>query len=133
MWVDPVSQHQFRPRSKNGDQSRLGSLIQPRAKNRLTRIQEAIMRALRAWCAVVLFAAVGCVSSGNASGKLSNTERLALLGKATVDVTDAIKTGLGKAPGRVADTELRSKNGKVVWEIDIVSPDGKFTEVDVDA
>ena len=91
------------------------------------------MRVLATWCAVVLFVAVGCASSGNASGKLSNTERLALLGKATVDVTDAIKTGLGKAPGRVVDTELRSKNGKVVWEIDIASPDGKFTEVDVDA
>jgi uncharacterized membrane protein YkoI len=45
----------------------------------------------------------------------------------------AIKTGLGKAPGRVVDTELRSRNGKVVREIDIVSPEGKFTEVDVDA
>jgi len=85
------------------------------------------------WCAVVSFAAVGCVSSGNASGKLSDTERLALLGKTTVDVTEAIKTGLGKVPGRVVDTELRSKNGKIVWEIDIASPDGKFAEVDVDA
>jgi uncharacterized membrane protein YkoI len=73
------------------------------------------------------------MSSGSASGKLSDSERLALVGKATVDVTDAIKTGLGKVPGRVVDTELRSKSGKVVWEIDIVSPEGKFTEVDVDA
>jgi uncharacterized membrane protein YkoI len=108
-------------------------LIHPRAKNRLTDIQEAIVRVLIAWCAVVLFAAVGCVSSGNASGKLSDTERLALLGKATVDATDAIKTGLGKTPGRVVDSELRSKNGKVVWEVDIVSPEGNLTEVDVDA
>lgn len=91
------------------------------------------MRALTTWCGVVFFAALGCVSSGNAPSKLSNTERLALLGKATLDVSEAIKTGLGKAPGRVVDTELRSKNGKVVWEIDIVSPEGKFTEVDVDA
>lgn len=91
------------------------------------------MRVITAWCAMVSFAAVGCMSSGNASGKLSNPERVALLGKATVDATDAIKTGLGKSPGRVVDTELRSKNGKVVWEIDIVSPEGKFTEVDVDA
>jgi uncharacterized membrane protein YkoI len=91
------------------------------------------VRALTAWCALVLFAAAGCMSSGAASGKLSDTDRLALLGKATVDITDAIKTGLGKAPGRVIDTELRSKNGKVVWEIDIASTDGKFTEVDVDA
>ena len=91
------------------------------------------MRVLTAWYAVVFIAAVGCVSSGNTPAKLSDTERLALVGKATVDVTDAIKTGLGKVPGRVVDTELRSKSGKVVWEIDIVSPEGKFTEVDVDA
>ena len=91
------------------------------------------MRALTTWCAVLSFAAVGCMSSSNASGKLSNPERVALLGKAKVDATDAIKAGLDKAPGRVVDTELRSKNGTVVWEIDIVSTEGKFTEVDVDA
>lgn len=91
------------------------------------------MRSLSVWCAVVLFAVVGCASSGNASGKMSNTEKLALLGSTKIDVTDAIKTGLGKAPGRVVDTELRSKNGKTVWEIDIALADGKFTEVDVDA
>lgn len=91
------------------------------------------MRALTMWCAVMSFAAVGCMSSGSASGKLSNPERVALLGKAKVEAADAIKAGLDKAPGRVVDTELRSKNGTVVWEIDIVSPEGKFTEVDVDA
>jgi len=91
------------------------------------------MRALSTWCTVLLFAVVGCASSGNASGKMSSTEKLALLGSAKVDVADAIKTALEKSPGRVADTELRSKNGKTVWEIDIASPDGKLTEVDVDA
>ena len=78
----------------------------------------------------MLFAVVGCASSSNASG---NTEKLTLLGGTKVDVADAIKTAIDKAPGRVADTELRSKNGKTVWEIDIASPDGKLTEVDVDA
>jgi uncharacterized membrane protein YkoI len=91
------------------------------------------MKALSNWCTVLLFAVVGCASSGNASGKLSNTEKLTLLGSTKIDVTDAIKTGLGKSPGRVIDTELRSKNGKTVWEIDIASADGKLTEVDVDA
>lgn len=91
------------------------------------------MRALSSWCAVVFFAVGGCASSGNAPGKMSSTEKLTLLGGTKVDVADAIKTGLGKAPGRVVDTELRSKNGMTVWEIDIASPDGKLTEVDVDA
>jgi len=91
------------------------------------------MRALSTCCAVVLFALVGCASSGNASGKMSSTEKLALLGSTKIEVTDAIKTGLEKSPGRVVDTELRMKSGKTVWEIDIASADGKLTEVDVDA
>jgi uncharacterized membrane protein YkoI len=86
------------------------------------------------WCAVVVFTVVGCASSGNApSGKMSSTERLALLGGTKIDVTDAIKTALDKAPGRVVDAELRTKNGKTVWEIDIASANSKLTEVDVDA
>jgi uncharacterized membrane protein YkoI len=86
------------------------------------------------WCALVLFAVVGCASSGNApAGKMSSTEKLALLGSTKIDVSDAIKAALDKAPGRVVDTELRTKNGKTVWEIDIASPDQKLTEVDVDA
>ncbi len=91
------------------------------------------MRALSTCCTVLLFAIVGCASSGNASGKMSSTEKLTLLGSTKIEVTDAIKTGLEKAPGRVVDTELRSKNGKTVWEIDIASADGKLMEVDVDA
>jgi uncharacterized membrane protein YkoI len=84
-------------------------------------------------CTVVLFAVVGCASSDNASGKMSNTDKLTLLGSAKIEMTDAIKTGLGRSPGRVIDTELHSKNGKTVWEIDIASADGKLTEVDMDA
>jgi uncharacterized membrane protein YkoI len=86
------------------------------------------------WCAAVLFAVVGCASSGGApAGRMSSTEKLALLGGAKIEASDAIKTALDKAPGRVVDTELRSKNGKTVWEIDIASADSKLTEVDVDA
>ena len=91
------------------------------------------MRVLATWCAVALFAVVGCATTGTASGKMSNTEKLTLLGNAKIEVTDAIKAGLEKVPGRVIDTELRSKNGKTVWEIDIASADGKLTEVDIDA
>jgi uncharacterized membrane protein YkoI len=87
------------------------------------------MKVLIMSCVVALLAAVGCASSA----KMSNTEKLTLLGGTKVDVADAIKTALVKAPGRVADTELRSKNGKTVWEIDIATPDGKIMEVDVDA
>ena len=64
---------------------------------------------------------------------MSSTEKLALLGGTKIEAADAIKAALEKAPGRVVDTELRTKNGKTVWEIDIASADQKLTEVDVDA
>ena len=84
---------------------------------------------------VALLAVVGCASAGSAgsAGKLSTAERLTLLGGAKVDVVDAIKAALAKTPGRVVDTELHSKHGKTVWEIDIAASDSKVTEVDVDA
>lgn len=82
----------------------------------------------------MVFAVAGCASSGTApAGKMSSTEKLALLGSTKIEAADAIKTALEKAPGRVVDTELRTKNGKTVWEIDIASSDSKLTEVDVDA
>ena len=83
-------------------------------------------------CVVALLASVGCASSAN-SAKMSSTEKLTLIGSAKVDVADAIKTALTKAPGRVIDTELRTKSAKTVWEIDIATSDSKVTEVDVDA
>ena len=91
------------------------------------------MRVLSTWCAVVLFAVVGCASSGNASGQDEQHGEAHASRWREGRRGDAIKTALDKAPGRVVDTELRSKDGKAVWEIDIASSDGKLTEVDVDA
>mgnify|MGYP000193264583 CR=1 FL=1 len=83
-------------------------------------------------CAIAM-AAAGCATTAGATPKVSNADKVALLNGAKVDITDAIKAAQGKAPGRVVDTELRSKGGKTVWEIDVVGADGKVTEVDVDA
>ncbi|HEX2691976.1 MAG TPA: PepSY domain-containing protein [Kofleriaceae bacterium] len=90
------------------------------------------MKVLTMSCMVAFLAAVGCAPSTN-STKMGNSEKLALLGSTKIDAADAIKAALAKASGRVLDTELRTKNGKTVWEIDIAGPDNKITEVDVDA
>src|SRR5512140_2603118 len=94
-------------------------------------------------CLVALAAAAGCAAPANSPGpnspgstspeKTSNAEKVALLGGAKVDMDAAIKAALAKVPGRAVDTELHTKNGKTVWEIDVVSADNKVTEVDVDA
>src|ERR1043165_5473105 len=98
-----------------------------------------LVKVLALSCLVALAAATGCAGSANAPGpsspgspspeKTSNAEKGALLGGAKVDIDVAVKAALAKVPGRAADTELRTKNGKTVWEIDVVSADNKVTEV----
>ena len=91
------------------------------------------MKVLTMSCLLAFAATAGCAASANSPAKTSNAEKLALLGGAKVDIDVAIKAALAKAPGRVVDTELRTKNGKTVWEIDVVTADNRITEVDVDA
>lgn len=71
-----------------------------------------------------------CASTGAARSK---TDKLTMMSSVKIEVGDAIKAALAKTPGRVVDTELQSKKGKTVWEIDIATADGKVSEVDVDA
>ena len=80
--------------------------------------------------ALAALAAVGCASTG--SENRGHAEELELITSTKIEVADAIKTALEKKPGRVIDTELRKKNGRPVWEVDIVTPEGKTAEVDVD-
>jgi len=98
----------------------------------------------RSMMAFVLMCAMGCgggaascptasTTAGAAEAKPAEAERMKLLESAKIEVADAIKAALERAPGRVLDTELRSKNGKTVWEVDVASADGKSAEVDVDA
>jgi uncharacterized membrane protein YkoI len=80
---------------------------------------------------LIATAIVGCGSATTVNGE--RAQELELLKASKVDVTDAIKAAQGKRPGRVFNTELRSKNGRTVWEVDIATADGKSAEVDVDA
>jgi uncharacterized membrane protein YkoI len=86
--------------------------------------------------AAVIVAAAGCGHKQpppSTEGKAGHAEEMELLKSSKIEVADAIKAAQDKAPGRVIDTELKSKNGKTVWEVDIAAADGKAVEVDVDA
>jgi uncharacterized membrane protein YkoI len=85
---------------------------------------------MRCFASVVVAAFLGCASTTSHHG---HAEELPLLKASKIDVTDAIKAALAKAPGRVIDTEIHSKQGRTVWEVDVVAADGKVVEVDVDA
>jgi uncharacterized membrane protein YkoI len=80
--------------------------------------------------AVVLSSSACATANGNGT---SRAKELELIRGTKIEVTEAIKAALVKAPGRVIDTELREKQGRPVWEVDVVSADGKVSEVDVDA
>jgi len=56
-----------------------------------------------------------------------------LVKDAKVTIDQAIKTASEKVPGTVVEAELEKKHGKTVWEVEIVGPDGKVTEVHIDA
>lgn len=50
--------------------------------------------------------------------------------KSLIEITEIVKT---KMPGTILGVELDIEKGRIVYEFDIVDPDGKLKEVEVDA
>ncbi len=50
-----------------------------------------------------------------------------------LDTTAAIETALKEVPGTVHKTELERENGRMIYEIEIVTADGQEMEVEIDA
>ena len=69
--------------------------------------------------------------SDEKEGKEQKAAEMAKTAKVTID--QAIKTASEKVPGTVIEAELEHKHGKTIWEVEIVSADGKVTEVHLDA
>jgi uncharacterized membrane protein YkoI len=63
----------------------------------------------------------------------THAREVELLRATKIEVSDAIKAALAKAPGRVLDTELTAKAGRTLGEVDVLTAEGKVVEVDVDA
>ncbi len=56
-----------------------------------------------------------------------------LVKEATVTIDQAIKTAREKVSGPVGEAELRQKDGKTVWEVEIAGADSKVMKVFLDA
>lgn len=56
---------------------------------------------------------------------------MAAAAKVTID--QAIKAASEKVPGKVIEAELEQKRGKTVWEVEVVTAEGKVVEVHVDS
>lgn len=59
-------------------------------------------------------------------------DKAAMAAAAKISIEQAIKTASDKMPGKIIEAELEHKNGKLVWEIEIVK-DGHVTELHVDS
>src|SRR5438105_15931278 len=64
--------------------------------------------------------------SDEKEGKEQKAAEMAKTAKVTID--QAIKTASEKVTGTVIEAELEHKHGKTIWEVEIVSADGKVTE-----
>jgi uncharacterized membrane protein YkoI len=80
---------------------------------------------------LALPAAPAWSDKGKKGKRGGNVADLAKEAKITID--QAIKTGAEKAPGTVVQAELERKHGKTVWEVEVLSAEGKVTEVHIDA
>lgn len=72
---------------------------------------------------------------GDAKGKKEDEskEKMEMATSAKVTIEQAIKTASEKTPGKVIEAELEKKHDKTVWEVEVVTADGKIVEVHVDA
>lgn len=63
---------------------------------------------------------------------VSDAEKVQWARATRVLVTDAIKTATAEVPGKVIEAALHAIDGRLLYEIEIVTPDGKIVEVFVD-
>ncbi len=94
---------------------------------------------MRAMASAIMVGAMltsaGCAGHGlfgaNEADDLKEAVEMAARAKVTID--QAIKTASDKQPGRIIEAELEKKHGKAVWEVEVVTPEGKVMEVHIDA
>ncbi|WP_447974323.1 PepSY domain-containing protein [Nitrospira sp. Kam-Ns4a] len=60
-------------------------------------------------------------------------EKVRFAGKAKVSLEEAVKTAGQKVAGKVVEAELEEEDGKLLWEVEIVTGDGNLQKLHVDA
>ncbi len=81
-----------------------------------------------------LLLGTGCAHMHKHQEQCEIKEKVHVAGKAKVTADQAIQTALLKVPGTVVEAELEEeKDHKVIWEVEIVTADGKLMEVEIDA
>ena len=60
-------------------------------------------------------------------------EAVEMAAAAKVTIDQAIKTASEKVSGKVIEAELEKEHGKLLWEVEIVTPENTLMEVHIDA
>lgn len=63
---------------------------------------------------------------------INNAEKVTWARAAKVSIIDAIRTATAQTPGQVIQATLESLNGRLLYEIEVVTGDGKVFELFVD-
>jgi uncharacterized membrane protein YkoI len=85
-------------------------------------------------------APTGWLESGMAAEKgkkveiedVSVAEKIKWAKATKVPLVDALKTALAHTPGQAIEAELESIDGRLVYEVEIVTSDGKVVEIYID-
>lgn len=85
---------------------------------------------------VLIPLAIGVISPAFAEGKSesgeSNVNETQALMNAKISIADAIKAAEAEGKGKAIDSGLNDENGDVSYQVEVVAPDGKRTDVFVD-
>lgn len=81
--------------------------------------------------AAAALAFAGPAWSDSKEGKKKGKAEMAASAK--VPMEQAIKAAADKAGGKAIEAELEREHGKIVWEIEVITAEGKTVEVHVDA
>lgn len=77
--------------------------------------------------------AVLVLATGFAIGGEGRTGQKEAASTAGMSIEEAIKTATQKYPGQVLEAELEDEDGAALWELEILTADGKKMEVQVDS
>lgn len=94
--------------------------------------REAIHAVLLLSAIVTTSAAFGAESGLIELEDVSDAEKVKWALATKVDVVDAIKAATAHAPGKVIEAALHSVKGRLVYEVEVVTKEGRVVEVLVD-
>lgn len=63
----------------------------------------------------------------------SEPNRIEMAAAAKVSIDEAIKTALEKVAGMVIEAELGQKHDRLIWELEVVTPEKVIMEIHIDA